>query len=374
MQATPIDARTIEVVEQFSEVPLANNAYNKGLEHYERGLYLANVNAIALFEKAIEYDPSFGMAYIRLSESLAQESNRWGGGRLDEALDAATTAVSLEPTNARSHNALGIAQLLGNDTDSALESFQRSNELDPTYWDSTYNAAYTHMARFEHAESIELFLRVLEYSPEHFEAMSRLGFQYLRMGNTDDARYWLDRTLVHAPQSMLAWTGLAMLELVTRNTSKTIENCEHVIRVMPNNETCLHVTAVAHLIEGNTEEAHRIFDYVIENIERTDYAELGQAQILLSKGNTDEGVKVVNKVLERTLLKLPESEGQWRESRIIAACYTLLGDKTSAVSWLEKSSESGRRFPLWDATDPMFANLHGDHRFNRFIALAKNAD
>jgi len=109
---------------------------------------------------------------------------------------------------------------------------------------------------------------------------------------------------------------------------------------------------------------------VIENLPLSDYAQLGKAKILLSDGNAAEGVDGINAVLDAALLNLPQSDDPWRESRIIAACHTLLGDKSNGLFWLKKSTESGRHFPLWDATDPVFAELHDDHRFNRFIALA----
>jgi hypothetical protein len=144
--------------------------------------------------------------------------------------------------------------------------------------------------------------------------------------------------------------------------------------MIPTHEACLHISAVGHFMEGNTAEANKIFDYVIDKLPRSEYAELGKAKILLSSGKTNSGVEAVNIVLEKTLLKLSETDDPWRESRIVAACYALLGDKLSALSWLEKSSESGRHFSLWDATDPVFADLHGDHRFNRFIAMARNSE
>jgi len=43
------------------------------------------------------------------------------------------------------------------------------------------------------------------------------------------------------------------------------------------------------------------------------------------------------------------------------------------MEWLDKYSQAGRRFQLWDATDPALVNPHGDHRFNRLIAVAHNS-
>jgi DNA-binding winged helix-turn-helix (wHTH) protein/tetratricopeptide (TPR) repeat protein len=369
-QINSVDASTTYVTERASDNPLANHAYFKGIEHFETGSYLANANAIALFEKAIEHDPSFGLAHVRLSDSLSQQTIHWDGDRLDEARQAAIKGLELAPANAQSHNAYGVVQMLSKQTDSAVESFRRANELDPAHWVSAYNAAKTQMQRFDYADAKVLLLRVLEFQPEHFAAMARLGYVNLRFGDTDEARFWFEKSLEQAPESMMAWTQLAILELVTRNTSKAIENCERVIDIISDHETCLHVIGVGYLMEGDTDEANRIFDYVIEKMHTSDYAQLGLAQIQLSRGDTIEGVEAINAVLNGAMERLPQSDSPWRESRIIAACHTLLGDKSSGLLWLKKSTESGRHFPLWDATDPMFSDLHDDHRFNRFIAMA----
>jgi len=369
-QVSTDEVRVTDAVEQFSDNALANRAYHKGIEHVEARSYFANQNAITLFRSAIEHDPSFGLAYARLSDSLSQQVIRWDGDHLDEARDTAARAIELEPLNARSHNAFGVTQILSHETDSALESFRYANELDPTHWISIYNAAIAHMRRFEYADAKGLLLRVLEIQPEHFDAMSRLGYIYLRIDSTDKARHWLNKTLEHAPESVMAWTQLAILEFVTRDVSKAIDNCERVTEMVPNHETCLHISGMGYLMVGNAAEANRIFDYVIESLPLSDYAQLGKAKILLSNGYTAEGVDGVNAVLDEALLNLPQSDDPWRESRIIAACHTLLGDRSKGLFWLKKSTESGRHFPLWDATDPVFANLHDDDRFNRFIALA----
>ena len=371
-QGADVDATPTTQYEIFSEVPAANDAYHRGLSHYARANYLANANAITFFQKAVEYDPSFSLAYTRLADALTQLSLRWGHDRLDEARDAAKAAIELDPTNADSFSALGLAHLLSDDTDAALDALQHAYEIDPTHWKSMYNAAITHHARFEHQESIALFQRVVELVPEHFEATSRLGFVYLRTGDTDAARHWLESTLVYAPESVRAWSELAMLALVTRDTGKAIDNCSRILDRLPLHEPCIHVTAISYQLQGDMDEARKYFETSIANHARTDYSRLGIAQILISEGREEEGIEAINAVLEQALARVSGEHDPLRDYRIIAACFSLLGDNSSAMAWLEKSHETGRRFPLWDAIDPVLADLHGDARFNRFISTARN--
>jgi len=370
---TEVDTRSANELEVLSDIPEANSAFHKGALHHARANYPSNGNAIAFFEKAIEYDPSFALAYSQLASALIQLTQRWGQNRIDEAVAAATTAVALDPTNADFYNMLGLAQLLSDDTESALENLQRAYEVDSTHWKSIYNAGRAHKARFEYEQAIARFLRVVELEPSHFEAAIRLGFLYVRTGNVDGARHWLNYTLEYAPESIDAWTELATLELVTRNTAQALENCQRVLTRQPLHETCVHITAVSHQLQGDTNTAREIFEFAIANLKRTDYSRLGIAQILIAEGREDEGTDRVNEVLEDALSRVSGESTSSHDFRLIAACFSLLGDKAAAMSWLAKSSEAGRRFPLWDTTDPVLVDLHGDQRFNRHIAMSQNS-
>jgi DNA-binding winged helix-turn-helix (wHTH) protein/tetratricopeptide (TPR) repeat protein len=350
---------------------LAYGAYQKGMAHYEKNAYLSNENAIALFEIALEHDPKFGLAYARLSDSLTRKIRFWDGDRLTDAGIAAGKALEFSPLRPQSHNAHGMFLALSGKDREALDSFRRAYTLDPSHWESAYNAATLQKQLLDFKEAEDLFLQVLEHSPEQVTAMGHLGFLYLRMGKTDAANLWLDRAIDQAPLEAYAWSQMAALEMVAGNTTKAIENCEKVVRLFPDYKACLHVLGVSNLMAGNTVEARAWFDYVTANLPDSRYAQLGKAQILLSDGKRDRGMAIISKVLEQTNGEIAENNYSWDEYWILAACYALQGDKSGAFASLDKAAKGGRRFYLWDSIDPVFTSLHDDQRFDRYIAMTR---
>lgn len=371
IHANNVTAGNIDKPQPMSRNALAEDAYRKGEVHFASNAYLGNENAIALFEKALAYDPSFGLAYARLSDALSRQFRYWDGVRLNDARIAASKAIQLEPLHPIPHNAYGVVLVLSGNSGDALESFKRAYTLDRTHWKSAFNAATVYKSRLEFKKAEDLFLQALEYSPDHVIAMGHLGFLYLRMGKLGQAKQWLNRALDQAPLETYAWSQMATLEMVAGSTGEAIEGCRKVVKLLPHHQGCLHVLGASNLLEGNLAQAQDWFDYASVNLRENSYAELGKAQILIAEGREQQGKKIIDKVLEKMYRDISGSDNPWEESWIIAACYALQDDKLNAFIWLNKAAEGGRRFYLWDERDPVFVSLHGDERFSRYIAMTK---
>jgi len=366
------DARYGDETKLPTNNSLAYDAYRKGTAQFEKNTYLNNENAIVLFEKALQSDPKFGLAYAGLSESLTRQIRFWQGDRMSDARVAAEKAIEFAPLRPESHSVQGIVLALSGNKREALVSFKRAYTLAPDHWQSAYHAATLNKALLEFRKAEVLFLQTLEFNPEHLVAMAHLGFLYLRMGEIDSSRRWLNRGIDKAPLEPYAWSQMATLEFVTGNTDKAIENCQKVRDFYPDHQACLHVLGVSNLMDEKMVEAREWFDYGIAKLPESSYARLGNAQILLADGSRDQGMAIISQVMEKMYRDVPNSDNPWEEYLIIAACYALYGDKSNAFVWLDKAAEAGRRFYLWDSIDPVFTTLHGDQRFDRYIAVTRD--
>jgi len=358
----------------FSENAMADSAYKQGVTHFERYEYNHNENAVALFEKAAEYDPEFGLAYASLAAALVHQVFYYGGDRRVDARAAANKALDLEPESAASHNADGLVFSMFGDEDRALQSFERAYTLEPGHWQSTFNAATILRRNTEYKKAEALFLRTLVNSPDHVVAMEHLGFLYLRMGDVETANYWLSRAKNMAPVTIYASAQTAVLALLEGNMSDATENCELVFSYAPKHVQCLYVMGVSNLLAGNMTEARKWFDHAIVQLPESHYAKLGKAQVFLADGNADEGMEIIDQIIEEALASVDQADEGWGDHWILAAAYALQGNEVQAYNWLEKAAERGRRFYLWDSKDPVFANLHGDKRFDRYIAMTMVSD
>ena len=187
----------------------------------------------------------------------------------------------------------------------------------------------------------------------------------------DAARRWFDRALELFPLQQQAASRLAMLEMFTGHPELALLRCERLVDSYPKNYACLQVLAVSRLIQHDLAGASQGFARVLESFPDDRYARLGQAKVLLSQSKQAEAFSLVRQVLAETNETIAEGEFEAYDYWLIAGGHALLGDVGAAFAWLDKAAEAGRRFSLWDESDPLFTNLRGDSSFDRYIAATR---
>lgn len=345
--------------------------YDKALVHFSQRTHVSNENAIILFEKAIDLDPEFGLAYAGLASALGLQRLFWGGDRLADARQAADTAMQLSPNQSQAHNAYGLVRQLVGDYDGALASFEYANQLNPNDVDSMIYTADIFRRRLEFRKSADMYLQVVARVPNHPVAIGQLAFLSLRMGEVDNARKWIYRTVADNPFEPDANLQLALLQMVTGNPGAAIEICEKIHDLYRNHKGCLHVLGRSNMVLGRHDEAMRWFQLSVDSFAVAEYALLGEAQVLMANGRADEGLAIVDDILQRASTAVHTPAAHWWDYWAIAACNSLKGDIDGAFVWLEKAAAAGRRFYLWDATDTAFSALHGDQRFERYLSMTR---
>jgi DNA-binding SARP family transcriptional activator/Tfp pilus assembly protein PilF len=111
-------------------------------ECYHRGLAIqyefsaeTNQKAQKHFERAIELDPNFGLAYARLSYALVISAIYFEAddvpGLMDRALELAINAARLEPDDAVARFALGRVHLARGEYDRSIQNLRIAIELNP---------------------------------------------------------------------------------------------------------------------------------------------------------------------------------------------------------------------------------------------------
>ncbi|MGI9341603.1 MAG: tetratricopeptide repeat protein [Gammaproteobacteria bacterium] len=351
----------------------AELAYANGRSAYDASTYVHNQNAIALFERAVELDPQFAVAWARLADALTQQARYWGGNRVDDALEFAQRAVELKPACPVTLTALGTALIMNGDEDGGLDAYSSALELDPDHWQPALESAHLKFRRQQFDAAEALYLQALSSAPDHDGAMSNLGYLYLKMGEVDDARTWLNKALEKLPLQAQASSRLAMLEMFTGYPDEAMSRCSRINEAFPGNYACLQVMGVASLMAGDLQNAFQRFEDVVEKFPGDSYARLGQAQVLLASAQRNEAMQLIDEVEALSMQKIADGNEESYDYWLIAGCHTLRGDVAEAFEWFDRAVEAGRRFYLWDANDPLFASLRGDARFDRYIAATRVA-
>jgi len=309
------------------------NAYN----FYLRGRYFWNKRtvedlkkAIEYFEKAIEIDSNYALAYTGLADvymalpdyELSNQTESFLKGK-----EAAQKALEIDDTLAEAHASLAII----------LENLD---------WD------------FEGAE--KEFLRAIELDPAYAAAHYRYAYYLNHMGRVDEAITETKLALELEPFSLVFNRYMGMIYYYARQYDKAIDSLEKTREMNPTFRTTNLYIGMAYLQKGKYEEALTEFqkeknmlnhwDSRIEQFFGIAYARMGKI---------NEAQKVLDALLERSEEPLTPF--------MIARVYISLGENDQAFKWLEKAYENHNSWLLLLKVDPLMDSVRSDPRFTQLM-------
>ena len=124
-------------------------------------------------------------------------------GRLREAMEILGKAVQIDPDDANSWNALGVAQSRAGDVDKAVISLKKSNDLDPGNGYTARNLGAL-IAKKSAEEALPYLKKAAEILPEDQQAQYGLAFCLLQLGKSSDADVALKKAIDIDPYSEIA--------------------------------------------------------------------------------------------------------------------------------------------------------------------------
>jgi TolB-like protein/tetratricopeptide (TPR) repeat protein len=307
-------------------------------EFYLKGRYFWNKRtandlktAITYFQRAIDKDPNYALAYAGLADSYALLPD-FGAGSPQESFPpariAAKKALALDDTLAEAHTSL--AQVLYSydlDFDGSIRGFRRAIELNPNY-------ATAH----------------------HWLGIGPLS----RSGRFDEAIVEGKRAVELDPLSLINNADLANDYFLARRYDEAIEQVRKTLEMDPGFYS-------AYIALGQALEMKGARDAAIEEYQKARalnddpsiLALLGHAYA--SSGNKTEAVKILEQLQEL-------SKQRYVSAYSLAIVYLGLGDKEEALRWLEKSYQDRAGGDIGGIKiDPVLDPLRGDPRFEALV-------
>ena len=290
--------------------------------------------AIVFFERALETDPGYALAYAGLAQCwLVLAVGGFGppGESAQALLTAASQALELDDSLSDAHLSLASYRLITWDWHGAEEAFRRAIQLNPSnptarIWYGLFLVANGHLE-----EGLVQRQRAVELDPVGLQANASLADSYLRVGLYDQTREQLSRTLELDPNFSSAYESLGRY----------------------------------YLGQGMYEEAISAYE------KTTASGSLGYAYALA--GRQDQARAVLEELEAR-------SREQYVSPLHRVSVYSGLGDKERAFYWLEKAYRerspglAGLRItvtlePL--RSDPRFQDLVARMKFPEHANLAQ---
>jgi serine/threonine protein kinase/Tfp pilus assembly protein PilF len=182
----------------------AYDYFLRGNEYGHRSLLESDFKiAIQMYERAVELDPKFALAYAQLSRCHTQMY--WfyydrTGERLGMAKKAVDRALQLEPDLPEAHLALGHYYYQGHlDYDRALEEFAIARKNLPNDSDLLSFIGYVQRRQGKFEEALANIKRASELDPLSNTISLNLGVTFMLMRNYPEAMRYYNRAISLAP-------------------------------------------------------------------------------------------------------------------------------------------------------------------------------
>ena len=158
MRIELLDEGSKSISRRYTKDIEAYNSYTRGRQLWITRDYKNLLQSIEHFERAIELDPNYALAYSGLADAwtIATRSVIYAGQvaqaeALKKAREAAETAIEIDESLAEAHASLGYVYHLEASPEKAEPEFRRSIELNPGYFWSHYwySQLLENMARYQ---------------------------------------------------------------------------------------------------------------------------------------------------------------------------------------------------------------------------------
>ena len=240
-------------------------------EYYLRGRQLFHQfrkkqiqQARRMFERAIELDPRFALAYAGAADcsSILYMYFEATEANLKQADATSRRALELGPDMAESHAARGLALTLRGSFETAQREFESAIALDPRLYETWYFYARVCFQKGQLAEAARMFEQAATLRPDDYQAVAYLCMMYEAMGLEDELKATSRRSLTIVeqhlelyPDDARAWYSGATELSRLGDRQKAQEWVDHALSLDPDDGGVLYGIACVYALLGEHERA-----------------------------------------------------------------------------------------------------------------------
>jgi serine/threonine-protein kinase len=313
----------------------AHEAYLQGRFFLNRHSEKETDQALAAFERAVQLDPKFALAWAGLAQTHVWDCNYGTEGgqkgfnaHLAAAREAVEKALAIEPDLPEALSARAMIETnFDYNWKGAAETLHKALALAPQDPALLMEAGNLAQARGESTPAIEFFRRAVASDPVNAQALAFLATGLSAAGREQEARTEYARVIELNPSAPNSHAGVGL----------------------------------TYLLEGKFEEAA-----VAAQKDAADWARL----LIVSCARWGQKrVSDSDAALGKLIAKVGET-GAYQ----IAEVYAYRNDKDHAFEWLERARRQRDGGLPGLRTDTLLANLHNDPRWDAFLRRMSLAD
>jgi tetratricopeptide (TPR) repeat protein len=190
----------------------AHDAYLLGQQKLARRTSASLTEAAGLFQKAIDLDPNYALAYVGLADALScltDYSTLPQGEMLAKAEPLARKAIQLDGRLGEAYASLGELAVYKGDLATAISAYQKAIELSPNY-SMAYMWYGNLLQSSDKKKALSMYEKALELDPLSPPVNVNLGWSLLQAGRADEAVARFRRAIEIEPGSILGYRLLAV--------------------------------------------------------------------------------------------------------------------------------------------------------------------
>jgi eukaryotic-like serine/threonine-protein kinase len=305
--------------------PEAYQLYLNGV--YNRRKSVMAPTAIDYFNKAVELDPNFGLAWAAMAEAYVFTSST---GEIDpkEAVPKAKLAV------------------------------KKALELDDSLAEAHVSQALLMMNDWDWSDADREFKRAFDLNPNLAEAHLSYANLLSRLGRHDEAVAEVRRAQQIDPLDLRMRVGEPVALFFARRYDEALQKLDSLLKLAPENESAVIFRAYTYDAAGKYNEAIADYQKFVSLGDTTSSTQCYLGYALAHAGRKSEAQAILEK-LKTTKEYVSPAE--------LAVLYAGLGDKEGAIASLEKAYVAHDLQMQYLNIDPHYDSLRSDPRFVELI-------
>jgi TolB-like protein/Tfp pilus assembly protein PilF len=296
-----------EEQELLDTVPTDNmaalEAYFHGKQRMEKRSSAAIAEAIDDFNRAIELDPSFALAYVGLADSY-QLQVQYSGLPLSEMIEKAQAAtdkaLALDDRLAEAYTSLGGIEDSRNDYEAAEAAYKRALELSPNYV-TTYHwyALLLGGPLGRRDEALEVIKKAAELDPRSPIILLNVGGFYMGVGRFDEGLAWFRKSIEIDPNFATGYQSMGIyFESSEGRLDEAARQYRKAASIDPRNPETLTSLGWLFLNLGDLDRAEYWGEKSIELAPENFYANLAMQHLHLYRGDLSTALEYGRRAFE----------------------------------------------------------------------------
>jgi serine/threonine-protein kinase len=235
-----------------------------------------------------------GNCYFRLREP-----------RPEEALRYWTAASVLLPREPGAHHAVGSALVRLKRFPEAVQAFQRTLELRPSFAQTHNNLATVYMETGRWREALPCLRQAVAIQPDYGKAHTNLGETLQWLGQLDESAAILQRAVELLPNDAQPLCGLGRALSRMGRDAEAVAAFRQAIQVAPESADAYFLLGEHHLLAGEIADAISLLQSAVDRDPNAPYARVLLGFALRDSGQHDSAVAELEKTLALSPTDLP---------------------------------------------------------------------